>query len=323
MTSNRHVRTTATSMNTPAGIGAALGANLLWGLGNVIIAKVPLGGLGIAFHRLWMGALLYTVVLYLRGGRLRWDSFRYGSLGAVAFAADICFFFLAVKHTTLADATTISALQPVVILLFAGALFGERITRRHVACTVVAVIGIAVVVRGSVATGNVTVFGEVMATLALFAWAGYFIASKRAREHLDTLEYMTVVMIVGCLVVAPFAFATGQATGGGYDGITREALAWVALVVLVPGSGHLLVNWAHQHTTITLSSLLTLLMPVLSTAGAAIWLGQDVNRIQVVGIGVVLGSLAIVIIGDARARSPEHSSVETPLGLVPPADPEP
>jgi hypothetical protein len=44
-------------------------------------------------------------------------------------------------------------------------------------------------------------------------------------------------------------------------------------------------------------------MPVISTAGAAIWLDQPVHAIQVVGIGIVLLALALVIVGDAREGS--------------------
>ena len=312
------VRLTKAQKVTTLGVSAALLANVLWGLGNVIIAKVPLAGLGIAFHRLWMASVLYTVILYLSGGRLSIASFRIGWKGAVAFAIDICCFFLAVKHTTLADATTISALQPVVILFFAGALFSERIERRHIICTVVAVIGIGAVVQGSSQTGKVTLFGEAMAVAALFAWAWYFVASKQARQHLGTLEYMTVVTIVGSIVTAPLAFATGQAQGTAYGGLHPITFVWVGLVVLLPGSGHLLVNWAHNHTTITLTSLLTLLMPVISTAAAAWWLDQPVNSTQVIGIAIVLLALAIVIVGDEQSR---RSSVVALAGTSPVIDP--
>jgi drug/metabolite transporter (DMT)-like permease len=290
------------TQTTPAGVAAALGATVVWGIGNVVIADVPLGGLALAFHRLWIAAVIYTVVLYATGGRLTLASFRYGMAGSVAFSLDIAAFFLAVKHTTLADATTINALQPVVILFFAGALFGERVRPRHIVCTVIAIAGIAAVVEGSRSSGSFGVFGEVMAVLSLFAWAGYFIASKRARQHLGTLEYMTVIFIGGVPILAVMALVSGQLTGS--EGhLSWTALAWVLLVIALPGSGHVLVNWAHNHTTITLVSLLTLLMPVISTAGAAIWLDQPVHAIQVVGIGVVLLALALVILGDAREGS--------------------
>ena len=294
----------APTRTTTAGFSAALAATVVWGLGNVIIARTPLNGMAIATYRLWMGAALYLGVLFASGRRLPRSAFRIAWLGGVAFSTDICAFFISVKHTTLADATTINALQPVVILVFAGALFGEKIARRHIVCTAIAIVGIVAVVRGSTATGHVTFLGEAAAVVSLFCWAWYFIASKQAREHLDTIQYMTVVMIVGAAVVTPFALVTGQLTGPSAH-VTPVALGWVALIVVLPGSGHLLINWAHAHTTITLSSLLTLLMPVISTAAGAWWLDQAVNGTQVLGISIVLVALAIVIAGDTRAAAIE------------------
>jgi drug/metabolite transporter (DMT)-like permease len=302
------------SGSTPAGFGAALGAVVVWGLGNAIIAKAPLNGMAIATYRLWLGAALYLVILYGSGRRLSLDSFRYGWPGGIAFSADICAFFLAVKHTTLADATTIGALQPLLILFVAGSLFGEKVSRRHIVCTVVALAGIVVVVEGS-ATGNghVTFFGEAMAVLSLFGWVGYFIASKQARRHLDTLEYMTVIMITGAIVVTPLAAFTGQL--GGHSGrLSWVGFGWIALVVTLPGSGHVLVNWAHNHTTITTTSLLTLLMPVISAAAGGWWLDQHIDGLQALGIAIVLAALVFVILGDTRAAAIERDTLEQPLG---------
>jgi drug/metabolite transporter (DMT)-like permease len=295
---------------TPLGFSAALAASVVWGLGNVIVAYTPLNGMAQAVHRFWLGSVLYLAILYGSGRRLRWESFRIGWKGGVALAGDIGFFFVAVKHTTLADAATIGALQPIVILMFAGALFGERITRRHVISTVVALIGtVAVVAGSSKREGAVSLFGELLAVGSLLSWAWYFIASKTARQRLDTIEYMTVIMIVGTLCVVPVALVTGQ-LGGETGTLTWPAFWWVVLIVLLPGSGHFLINWAHNHTTITTSSLLTLLIPVLSIVGGAIWLDQAVNSTQVLGIAVVLSALAFVIVGDARAAAIEREAVE-------------
>ena len=56
---------------------------------------------------------------------------------------------MAVRLTTVASAVTISALQPVVIIGFAAVMFGERIRLRHIASTVVAVAGVALVTFGA------------------------------------------------------------------------------------------------------------------------------------------------------------------------------
>jgi drug/metabolite transporter (DMT)-like permease len=298
---------------SPLGFAAATAASVVWGLGNVVVARTPLNGLAQATHRFWLGALLYLAVLYASGRRLRWASFRAGWLGGMMLAGDIGFFFVAVKHTTLADAATIGALQPIVILFVAGVLFGERVTRRHLACTALALGGTAAVVLGSSGrAGATSVLGDVFAVGSLLSWAGYFIVSKTARRQLDTLEYMAVIMVVGTAIIAPLALATGELTGPTAR-LTWSAFGWVVLIVLLPGSGHLLINWAHNHTTITTSSLLTLLIPVLSTAGGALWLSQRIDGVQAAGIGVVVVALAVVILGDARAAAIERATAEERL----------
>ena len=51
-------------------------------------------------------------------------------------------------------------------------------------------------------------------------------------------------------------------------------------------------------------------MPAVSTACAAVFLDQEVTGLTVVGISIVLVSLAFVVAGDARAAAIEAESVE-------------
>lgn len=289
----------AYSSPTPAGTVAAFVAVTMWGLGNVIVAGVPLNGLALGTYRLGLGSLVYAGVLYARGGRLSRDSFRYGWKGGLAFGLDIATFFLAVRNTTVSIAVTLSALQPVVIAGFAAVVFGERIRPRHVIATLVAVPAVGLVAFGAADEGGVTMFGNVMAVLALFVWAAYFIASKSARERLPLMEYMTALNIVAFVTVGLLAVATGSLTG------EESTLSWKAVlgilgVLALPGSGHIVMNWAHQHTTLMLTSLATLSMPVISTLAAWVFLDQAVTWLQALGIAVVLTALASVVIGDSR-----------------------
>ena len=288
--------------STPLGIGAAIAAVCVWGVGNTFIAGVPMTGTAIAFYRLALASVLYTAILYARGRRLRRDSFRFGWEGGVAFGADIVTFFVAIHLTTVANATTISALQPLVIMGFAAVMFGERIRPWHLMCAFLATAGVALVAFGAARSGEGSGLGDFMAVLALFAWAWYFIASKKARLHLDTFEYMTVMNVVAFAFVTPIALVTGDLFDAGNSLDLRSSLMILAIVV-VPGSGHILINWAHGHTTLVMTSLITLAMPVIAAASAAIFLDQSVSAIQVVGIALVLVALAAVIIWDARTTA--------------------
>ena len=284
---------------TPRGTAAAFVAVTLWGLGNVLVAAIPMNGLAIGFYRLGLGAAVYAGYLYLRGGRLSVDSFRWGWLGGLFFGLDIAAFFLAVRTTTVSIAVTLSALQPVVIAGVAAAAFGERIRARHVIGTVVAVPAVALVALGGSDSGEQSLFGNLMAVAALFAWSGYFIFSKKAREKMPTMDYMAVMNIVAFLTVTAIAVPAGvlwEADGR----LDWERVLLVCAVLAVPGTGHIVMNWAHAHTTLMLTSLATLTMPVTSTVGAWVFLDQGVTVVQMVGITVVLAALAYVVVGDSR-----------------------
>ena len=276
-----------------AGAAAALTGVVLWG-SLVILVKTgdETNGLVIGFHRIWVGALGVSLVALALGQFPDRRAFRTSVPGGLLFAADIVLFFSAIKLTTVANATIIGALQPVILLYVGARQFGERITRALIVLTVVAVGGTALVALGSAeATGEWRPFGDFVAFVTLLTWAGYFAASKRARQTLGTLEYLTALLIIATVAVAPVAVLFG----GGL-GVERDT--WIVIVVLALGSGavgHFLMNWSHGHIPLHLSSLLTLSLPAVSAVSAALFLGEPLVGLQILGIAVVVGALAVVV----------------------------
>jgi drug/metabolite transporter (DMT)-like permease len=298
------------SGSSPAGVAAALVAVVVWGLGNALIKGLGINGLALSFYRLGFGALFYAAILYARGGRLTRRSFTFGWQGGVAFGADIALFFVALQLTTVAIAVTVNALQPIVIVGFAAVLFGEKVRRYHLVWTVVAIAGVAAVAFGATGADSGNVWGIVVSFASLLTWAWYFVASKQARRSLDTLEYMTVMLTVAFLAVAPVSLLTGSLTAA--DGrLTWTSFAGVWVIILLPGSGHVLINWAHQHATLLFLSLVTLATPVISAGAAAVFLGEQVTAVQWVGMVVVLVALAAVIVTDARTGASTAELLES------------
>ena len=282
---------------TPTGLSAAVLAVSLWGGGNVLVAAVPIDGLSLAFLRLWLAFALYAGVMLSRGVRLRRHQFRTVLMGGFFFGADLITFYLALQYTSVAIAVTVSALQPVGVLAAAALLFGERVTRTHLMLGTAAVVGVMMVVLGAGGDGAATLTGNLWAVGALICWAGYFIGSKSARRHVDNFAYLVWINLIGGVMLTPVIAIVGLDAD---RAISWSGLGWVALIVAVPGSGHVIMNWAHRHTTLTATSLLTLAMPVISTALAALFLGQSVVTVQVTGIAITLAALAAVTAYNAR-----------------------
>src|SRR4051812_32197871 len=171
------------------GVAAAFGAIVGWGIGPVFVKYIHMPGLALSFHRLWIGMFVGIAILLARGQRLSLAKLWIALPGGIAFGLDIAFFFVAVKHTTVADATVIGALQPVLVFVVVGRLFGERVTVGDLLWTAIAILGIAIVVLGPGDTAHRGLSGDLLAVGALLAWTWYFIASKRAREKLTAFEY--------------------------------------------------------------------------------------------------------------------------------------
>ena len=265
----------------------------MWGAASVLAKSADrVDGLTLAFHRLWVGALAMLVIYTVRGGRLRWRLLWAAVPAGIAFAGDISLFFTAVKHTTVANATMISALQPALVLFVAGPLFGERVHVSDVWWTVVALAGVAVVVFGSSTTPSWSAFGDIMAVLCLFAWTAYFIFGKQARAKLDAVEFVTAMSLVAVVVIAVVAL------GSGHDLTVPDEGTWAVIFALglgTGGMGHFLINWAHGHAPLVLTSMLTLLIPVVAMAGAAVFLGEEVVAAQIAGAVIVLGALGVLV----------------------------
>jgi drug/metabolite transporter (DMT)-like permease len=278
---------------SPAQVATAASvlAVLFWGLGNVLVKHIRLSGISLAFNRLALGSVVFTAAVYLTGGRITLRSLRCAAAGGVAFGLDIALFFTSLKHTSVADASVITALQPALVFLVAGRLFGERVTARTLWWTLLAAAGVMVAVFGSASGAGRTAYGDLIAAGSLGAWAWYFVASKQAREQLSALEYQAAMTIVAVIVVAPMALI------GGHDLVVHDSATagWVLVMVLVPGGGHLLANWAHRYAPITLMSMVTLGIPVVATIGAALLLGEPVTLVESVGIALVVIAIGMVL----------------------------
>lgn len=278
-------------------MSAAVVAVVTWGIGPLFVKATDLPGFTVALYRLFFGGLFMAGLLHARGGRLRLATFRASAAGGVAFGVNILFFFTAVKQTSVADATIITALQPALLLLLVGPLFGERVRAAVVAWTAAAIAGVALVVYGA-GSGTRSLVGDLLAVGALLTWVWYFVASKQARARIGALEYQASLLIVSAVIVAPVVVLSGSQL------LVRQPVQWgvVAAVVVIPGGGHLLMNYAHGQVRLTVASLLTLATPVVATGGAALVLDEGITAIQALGGLVVLASLAVVILRMAQAR---------------------
>jgi drug/metabolite transporter (DMT)-like permease len=294
--------TTPPARRTTALVQLSL-AMLAWGVTGVVAKSVDMGGMALAAYRTAVGAVVLVLILHLSGRRLTWRAFRLGAIGGVLLGLDLVLFFSAVKLTTVANATVIAALQPALVILISGPLLHEKVVKGALPWALAGLGGTVVVIFGASGAPDWSVKGDLLAVLALLAWTGYFIATRMIRGQLGALEYSTVTAIVSALVAWPAAAVFGQ----DLSWPTWESWGWIVALAVGAGiGGHFLMSVSIPHLPLWVSSTMTLSIPVISTATAAIFLDEQVSGMQLAGMTVVLVSLAFAIrVSTANGPAPD------------------
>ena len=172
--------------------------------------------------------------------------------------------------------------------------------------------GVVAIVVGAGNTGGSSLFGDFLALINALTWTFYFISSKRRRvDGVDTWQFLYGVSVIQVLVVVPYSLITSD----DILQITLRDLGFLIAMTLFSGTiGHSFMLWAQKYVDASVSSLILLLGPVISSIGAWLVYNQNISVIQVIGGAVVLASLAgVVRLSSAVKISREVLSTADPL----------
>lgn len=309
---------TATSSTLGVGLLGAAVAVSAWGSTGVIVKALDLDPVAISFYRFSIYSTAVLIYLWLRGARPGLRVLRHSAAGGISLGIDVVLFFTAVKTTTVVNATTIGALQPVIILGIASKFFGEKIRAREVCAAVAAIVGVVIVVSQSSGSPEWNGAGDLAAVGALFAWTGYLVMSKRSAGVITPNEYTFGTGFWTVLVALPLGFIAQQ------DMSLPHTDQWVALLMLVIVGGlfgHSLMNWSITKIPLWLGSTLTLLIPIVSSLTAWVALDEALSALQLIAMAGVVAALTIIVLAQ---RQPTPAPPPTaPITSLPTSADEP
>lgn len=278
-------------------LAAASVAVVVWGIGPLFVKAIGLSGITVAIYRLWFAIPVMFAILTVTRGRMSWAAIKVAAPAGVLFAADIALSFSSFQHTSIANATIIGALSPLLVLAVASRMFGDRIRPIDIVWFAMALIGTLMVVifNAKVHGQSRSWFGDALAIGSLGTWTAYFLYIKRKRtDGVPAFAFMTAVITCAAVALTPYALVAAKPVSAlqGSDWI------WLFLLICGPGAtGHGLMTWATRFLNVNLTSLMTLAGPVVSTVGAAIFFSQRLAFGQVIGGALVLVAIAMVLLG--------------------------
>ncbi len=244
----------------------------------------------VAFWRLCLALPLLLPCWWFLGNRLAPIRRREQGLlliAGLAFAADLAVWHYAVNFTSVANATLLPNLAPVLVAIAAVLWLGERLNGAYVFGLCCALVGAAVLVQASAQLDGAQVLGDVLGVLTAVFYAVYLVTVAMLRRQLDTWTIMLASTAIAALVLGPIAAARGPILPP-----TAEdwgVLIFLAVVSHVGGQG--LIAYALAHLPASFSSAGLLLQPVAAAAFAWLILAEALSAAQVLGGGVVLAGI--------------------------------
>jgi drug/metabolite transporter (DMT)-like permease len=287
---------------------AAITAVAAWGIGPIFTKAMTVDTPAIVFYRMLIGAPMMIAMAYRTGGALTRDLMRKTALPGILFGLSFLSGFASVKMTSIANATLITTVQPILVLFVAPKLFGERIRARQLLYSAFSMAGVLLVVLAAASTSGAKLSGDLMALLNVVIWTVYFILSKKRRvAGVHSWSYLAAVFLWASFFILPFGVVASNDLGA------MESLDWVYVVAMAIGPGlvgHGLMTWAQSHVDVTLASLLGLMSPVISTVAAWFVFGESLTPWQIVGAAVVLSFLALLV---GEQKSSAEAAIEHEL----------
>jgi drug/metabolite transporter (DMT)-like permease len=233
-----------------------------------------------------------AIVARLSGGRLDAALMRTAFWPGVLFGASLVSSFAAFQQTSIVNATLIPSLTPVLVLLVAAPMLGERRTPKRLVWSAVAMVGVAAVVLGKQAGGRASLAGDLWAAADLVIWTVYMVVVKKVRDRgVHSSSLLAAIFLWATVVAVPWALVGSN----DLDAIGGSDWFWLACMIFGPGLiGHGLMTWAQPHLDLTISSLMTLSTPPMSAGLAWLVHGESLSLLQIVGGAVVLAGLGVI-----------------------------
>jgi drug/metabolite transporter (DMT)-like permease len=223
-------------------------------------------------------------------------------LGALFFAADLGFWHYGIHFTSVANATVLPNLTPIIVTAFAALVLKERPTP-------VFLLGMAVAVAGSVGmalfkagTGGhaPTYLGDILSALTAVWYAGYFLVVRQVRARFSTVAVMLGTSLGGLPLLLLAAILLGEP-------LTPPTFAgWAALAAL--GLTHVIgqssIAWALGRLPTALAAVVVLVQPVVAAVLGWLIFGEAMTPLQAAAAALALAGVAIAQLAARKPRLP-------------------
>jgi drug/metabolite transporter (DMT)-like permease len=259
---------------------------------------------GTVFRALF-GLPLLALVAYAeqrRYGPLPLRAVRLAAVAGVFFAGDLTFWHHAIEYVGAGLATVLGNLQVLVVGIVAWLFLGERPSRATLVAVPIVLAGVLLIsgVVGSGAYGTDPVFGVVLGVATALCYAGYLLIIRLGGRDPRRPAGPVAIATLSTAIVAT---AVGLVIGDLDLTPSVASLGWLALLGLTSQSlGYLFISISLPRLPAVVTSIILLVQPVLTVGLSMVLLSERPSLVQLIGVALVVGGIAIATVPLARVR---------------------
>lgn len=253
-------------------------AALMYSIGGLCMKVIPWNGMAINGARTAIALVVIGIYLALVKHPPRLN--RWVALGSVCVFGATALFSMANKLTTAANAIVLQFTAPIFVMLFSALFFKRKPSKLDLGACVLVFGGIVFFFVDGLSTGGTA--GNVLALMSGVAYAGVFMLNDMPDS--DAISSVFWGDVISAVTGLPFLFRES-------DFSLVPMVSLVILGVFQVALGYILLTIGLKTTPSVTASLVSGIEPVLNPILVAVFYGEKMGNLALVGATVVIGGV--------------------------------
>lgn len=255
-------------------------ASVCFSTGGLFIKLIPWSALAINGARNLIGAVVIGTYLLITRHRIVFSS--RVLTGALAMIGVTTFFTISNKLTTAANTIVLQFTAPVFVILMMAVFYHQKPRRLDVITCVLVMLGVVLFFVDGIRAGNL--IGNITAVLSGVCYAGVFMMNTG--ENADAISSCFLGQLAAGLAMTPLCF-------GETDFTAQTLAAVIALGVIQVGGAYVLFSIGIKNTPPVTASLITGLEPIMNPLLVAVFYGETVSTLSIIGSVIVVCTIMV------------------------------
>lgn len=212
-----------------------------------------------------------------------------GALHVIAVTA----WFFAMSRITVAEATAIGFLNPIMVTVGAALFMGERLAGRRIAAIVIALLGALIVLRPGLRPLDP---GHLSQIAAAVAFGASYLVAKRLSEQVPATVVVAMMSLTVAIGLAPLAAMVWVPP-------TMAQTGWLGLVAVFATLGHYAMTRAFAAAPLTVTQPVTFLQLIWASLLGFVVFHEPLDGWVILGGGLMIGAISYITWREARLRA--------------------